>query len=282
MAKSDDNMLVSVIVPTKNSGNFLEACLQSIRDQTYKNIEIIVVDNHSTDNTPAIAAKYADSVYTRGPERSAQVNYGVKRAKGEYVYKVDSDFTLEPEVILECIKKAKEGYEAVVVHNTPNENISWIARLRKFEVDMYKYDHLHSSPRFILKPAYMAVGGFNENITAGEDYDFRNKLDSAGYKTGFIEAEATHHGEPKSFWSHMKKYYYYGKDMRAYASAEHNSLSTESVKFFNIYFKNWRLIIRHPVKFTGLLFYTVSKGIFGISGWIMSHNKTLESDRMHG
>jgi glycosyltransferase involved in cell wall biosynthesis len=42
--------LVSVIVPTKNSSQFLEACLQSIKEQTYPHIELIVVDNNSTDN----------------------------------------------------------------------------------------------------------------------------------------------------------------------------------------------------------------------------------------
>ncbi len=260
--------LVSVIVPTKNSDKFLEACLRSIRAQTYKNIELIVVDNFSTDNTKLVAQKYDAQFYTKGPERSAQVNFGVEKAKGEYVYKVDSDFTLDPNVVCQCIDKAMEGFEAVVVHNTPDITVSWIARLRKFEVDMYKYDHMHSSPRFILKSAYQSVGGFNEQITAGEDYDFRNKLDHAGYRTGFIEAEALHHGEPTSIVAHMTKYYHYGKDITAYTKAEHNSFEKESSSFFGVYLKNWQSLLRHPLKTAALFVYTFFKATFGLAGWV--------------
>ena len=75
-------MLVSVIVPTKNSEQFLEKCLDSIKKQTYKRVEIIVVDNNSTDNTKKIARKFTNKVFNKGPERSAQMNFGAKKAKG--------------------------------------------------------------------------------------------------------------------------------------------------------------------------------------------------------
>jgi probable beta-1,3-galactosyltransferase len=57
------NPLVSVIIPTYNSSRTLEKCLKSIKNQTYKNIEIIVVDNNSIDNTKEIAKKYTGKVY---------------------------------------------------------------------------------------------------------------------------------------------------------------------------------------------------------------------------
>src|ERR1017187_11037104 len=112
--------LVSVIVPTKNSSEFLRACLISVRKQNYKQIERIVVDNYSTDDTLAIAKRYARKCITHGPERSAQVNYGVSNAKGEYIYKVDSDFILDKSVVKQCVNKALEGFDAVVVHNSPD------------------------------------------------------------------------------------------------------------------------------------------------------------------
>src|SRR5476651_1761240 len=95
--------LVSVIVPKKNSAQFLGYCLQSIKDQTYQNIEIIVVDNHSTDETGQIAKLFTKHFFTQGPERSAQVNFGVTKAHGQYIYKVDSDFTLDSKVIEQCV-----------------------------------------------------------------------------------------------------------------------------------------------------------------------------------
>jgi glycosyltransferase involved in cell wall biosynthesis len=55
--------LVSIIIPTKNSARTIQACLESCKDQTYQNIEIIVVDNFSTDGTFEIAKKYTDNVF---------------------------------------------------------------------------------------------------------------------------------------------------------------------------------------------------------------------------
>ena len=260
--------LVSVIVPTKNSTQFLARCLASIKHQTYDNIELIVVDNHSTDKTCAVAKEYTPHVLTYGPERSAQVNYGVKKAKGEYVYKVDSDFILDPTVVEECVTEAQKGFDAVVVHNSPDVRISWIAKVRKFEVDMYKYDITHSSARFVRKDVYEAIGGFNPKITAGEDYDFQNKLNRGGYTTGFIDAEALHEGEPTSLWKHLKKYYDYGKDFRNYANENKEESKSQLGFFRGVYVKNWKKFIRQP--FMGLAFicYNCAKYAFGGAGFI--------------
>ena len=98
----DKTTIVSVIIPTKNSEETLEECLKSIKQQSYPHIEIIVVDNFSTDNTRNIAKQFTDKVLLKGHERSAQVNFGVKYANGKYVYRVDSDFIVEPNVIEEA------------------------------------------------------------------------------------------------------------------------------------------------------------------------------------
>ena len=270
-----NNPLVSVIIPTKNSARTLEACLKSVKEQSYKNIEIIVVDNNSTDNTKEIAKKFTDKVFNHGPERSAQTNFGVKNSAGKYVYKVDSDFILEKEVVSECVQKSLEGFDAVVVHNTPDETVSWIAKIRKFEVDMYKYDITHSSARFVKKTVYDSIGGFNENIIAGEDYDFQNKLNRANIKTGFIDAEALHTGEPKYFWPHMVKYYNYGKDFVNYQRKN----KVESKRHFTfirfVYIKNWKKFLLNPL--TGIIFllYSFCKFGFGSYGYFVANIKSL-------
>ena len=261
--------LVSVIVPTRNSAELLRLCLQSIKDQTYKDYELLVVDNNSTDDTKAIASEFTDRVFNKGPERSAQVNFGVEQARGEYVYKVDSDFVLDKDVIRQCVDKASKGADAVVVHNTPDVRVSWIAKIRKFEVDMYKYDITHSSARFVRKDVYQAVGGFNEKITAGEDYDFQNKLNRAKYKTAFIEAEALHLGEPKKFWPHMRKYYDYGRDFVNY-QAENKEESKEQLGFMrSVYVKNWRKFIKQPLLALGFVGYNIFKYVAGGGGYII-------------
>lgn len=267
------NPLVSVIVPTKNSSRTLASCLESIKNQTYKNTEIIVVDNFSTDTTSEIAAVFTDKFFECGPERSAQVNFGVSVAQGEYVYKVDSDFLLDSHIIEQCIQKIDAGADAVVVHNTPDERISWIAKVRKFEVDMYKYDITHSSARFVKKNVYQAIGGFNTNITAGEDYDFQNKLNRAGYKTEFVAAEALHIGEPTNFWKHLKKYYEYGRDFVHYEQ-ENKKESKKQLSFFRgVYRKNWKKFMLHPLQSSIFFFYNICKFSAGTLGYISSKIK---------
>ena len=260
--------LVSVIVPTYNSSKFLEQCLASVKNQVYENIELIVVDNNSADDTKKIASRYTNKVFNKGPERSAQVNFGVTQAQGKYVYKIDSDFVLDKDVVRQCVEKANEGFDAVVVHNSPDVRVSWIAKIRKFEVDMYKYDLTHSSARFVRKDVYQKVGGFNEQVTAGEDYDFQNKLNREGFKTGFVEAEALHLGEPTSFWRHMKKYYDYGKDFVNY-SRNNRKESGQQLRFFrSVYLKNWKKFISHPIRGTCFLVYSSFKFLFGGLGYL--------------
>jgi glycosyltransferase involved in cell wall biosynthesis len=262
--------LVSVIVPTRNSAEFLEACLQSIKQQTCKKIELIVVDNHSSDDTSTIAKRYTEKFYTHGPERSAQVNYGVDKAAGKYVYKVDSDFVLDHHVIKQCVDEIAKGFDAVVVHNSPDTTVSWIARIRKFEVDMYKYDLTHSSARFIKRDVYQKIGGFNPAITAGEDYDFQNKLNRGGYRTGFIKAEALHRGEPKHFWAHMKKYYDYGRDFSNYKT-ENAAESKQQLGFFrSVYIRHWKDFLKHPLKATAFSIYNCFKYAAGGLGVLVT------------
>jgi glycosyltransferase involved in cell wall biosynthesis len=267
--------LVSVIVVTKNSSATLGVCLQSIADQTYKNIEIIVVDNFSTDSTPEIAKKFTKKFFQKGPERSAQTNYGVTKANGEYVYKIDSDFVLDKLVVEQCIDKVNEGFEAVVVHNSPDVTISWVARIRKFEVDMYKYDLNHSSARFVSKAIYEKVGGFNDKITAGEDYDFQNKLNRLNVKTGFVDAEALHLGEPKSMWKHLRKFYWYGADFVNYKESATKEESGAQLGFFRkVYLRNWRKFLRHPVQGFEFICYHTAKYGFGGAGFMVGKLKS--------
>ncbi len=99
--------VVSVVVTTKNEAKSIENCLRSIKKQTYpqKKIEIIIVDNNSTDKTKEIAKRFADKVYNKGPERSAQRNFGVERARGKYILYLDADMILSKDVISECVEK---------------------------------------------------------------------------------------------------------------------------------------------------------------------------------
>src|SRR5881296_785810 len=73
--------LVSVIIPTKNSERTIRPCLESVCAQTYRNFEIVVVDNFSSDATVQIAKEYADLVLLAGPEGPAKLSWELPTAK---------------------------------------------------------------------------------------------------------------------------------------------------------------------------------------------------------
>ena len=75
--------LVSIVITTKNEEHNIENCLLSIKEQTYSNIEIILVDNNSNDKTIEIALNFTSKIFNKGLERSAQRNYGMNKLPAE-------------------------------------------------------------------------------------------------------------------------------------------------------------------------------------------------------
>lgn len=94
--------LVSVIIPVYNSAKFLEETLQSVHDQTYPAIEIIVVDDGSTDDSAEIAQSYSGVNYTYQENQGVSVarNTGISKAGGEYIAFLDADDVWLPEKLL--------------------------------------------------------------------------------------------------------------------------------------------------------------------------------------
>ena len=90
--------LVSVIVPCYNYGRFLAQALDSVRGQDYPAVEVVVVDDGSTDDTAAVAARYPEAVYMRQENQglSAARNAGVRASRGAYLVFLDADDWLLP------------------------------------------------------------------------------------------------------------------------------------------------------------------------------------------
>lgn len=101
--------LVSVIVPIYNTEAYLETCLKSLMHQTYRNLEIILVDDGSTDSSRQIAATFAkkDSrikiIHQRNRGQSAARNAGLQKANGEFISFVDSDDEVTPNFIAKLL-----------------------------------------------------------------------------------------------------------------------------------------------------------------------------------
>lgn len=262
--------LVSVIIPCFNSEKFVKACLDSLKKQTYKNIEILVIDNsRSKDKTLEIAKKYTKNVFVTGPERSAQINFGAKKAKGKYLYRVDSDFIVEPNVIEECVRKCeREKIDGIAVHNTSAEGLGFWADVRKFERNTYINDNLIVAVRFFTKKSWTKIGGFDETLFGPEDYDFHNRFVSAGCKWGRINAIERHLGEPKSLADIWKKHYFYGEQMVGYYKKYPSIALKQFMPVRTAYLKHLGEFTSHPFIFLGLIIMTIVKFTSGGLGFL--------------
>lgn len=104
--------LVSIIVPTYNVERYVEECIDSLLKQRYKNIEIIVLDDASTDGTVYLLSKYGNKIQLIENEtnksQGTRRNEGMKHAKGDYIYFVDSDDWIEADTIEKLVEQAIE------------------------------------------------------------------------------------------------------------------------------------------------------------------------------
>lgn len=270
-----NNPLVSVVIPTKNSSGTLEKCLESVRNQTYDNIEIIIIDNFSTDDTRAVANKYTSKIFSVAPERSSQVNFGALKASGKYIYRVDSDFVLERDVISESVSLAEANeYAAVLIHNTSDPTVSFWARVRKFERDMYEHDQLNVAVRFFRKDVFISVGGFDPRLNYGEDYDLHNRI-AENYKIGQIHAKELHLGEYKSLKEISRVNYYYGKSVGLFLKKNKLRGVKQIVPLRASYLKHFNEFIRHPILTVGFVVYQIvrySSGLVGLIAGKFEHN----------
>ena len=118
-----NNELVSIIVPIYNVEECLEKCVRSIIEQTYKNIEIILVDDGSTDNCGVICDNYKKIdnrivvVHKRNEGLSSARNKGLDIAKGKYISFVDSDDYIEPKMIEELMQNMSEYKSDIAICN---------------------------------------------------------------------------------------------------------------------------------------------------------------------
>lgn len=114
------NILISIIVPVYNVEPYLDKCINSLIDQTYLNIEVIIINDGSTDSSGAICDAYAlkdDRIkvfHINNGGSSVARNYGLKKSKGEYIGFVDSDDWVKPDMFEELIKFAAANSLKVV------------------------------------------------------------------------------------------------------------------------------------------------------------------------
>lgn len=265
--------LVSIIVPTKDSAETIGTCLDSIEAQTYPELEIIVVDNYSHDDTVSIVSRYPRvRIIVAGPERAAQFNEGAKHAAGKFLYIVDSDFVVEPGVVDEAVSRClSDGYKVITIHNTSDSKYGFWAKVRKLERDCYEDDESHIAARFFDRTLFQHVGGFDPALIAAEDYDLHNRLMAAGYAVGRIASKEIHIGEPRALREVVVKHVFYGTKISEFIKKTPRQIWSIELSPVRIaYVRHWRSFLQDPTLTLGFFLYQYVRFASAVAGYISS------------
>jgi glycosyltransferase involved in cell wall biosynthesis len=210
---------VSIVVPTRNSARTIEAALHSARAQRGPDVEVIVIDNHSSDATLTIAGDLADRVETWGPERSAQRNRGAAIATGEFLLFLDSDMVLDSAVAAEAgsVFEDRPDIGAVVIPELGTGEGFWSA-CRSLEKRLYLGSDDVEAPRVFRRATFEALGGFDESLTAAEDWELADRVRDAGWRCGRVSSCVWHDEGRVRLRATFRKKRYYGRWVSDYLS----------------------------------------------------------------
>ena len=235
------NDLISVIVPVYNVEKYLEQCVDSIINQTYTNLEIILVDDGSTDNSGKICDKYAamDSrikvVHKINSGVSTARNLGLDIAKGEYITFIDSDDFVEEDYIFALYNNLIENDSDMSMCNMVCFGENWKRNLRELlpncvRVDMESNEFINYFVRYISYKNYIFGSvwrvlykssiikniRFNEEIKISEDLLFLLQVILNSKKITSIDTYLYYYREVESSVRHSYKKNYLDGQIKLY------------------------------------------------------------------
>lgn len=211
--------LVSIIIPAYNEEDIIAECLKSITEQSYGQLEIIVVDDGSADKTAEIAKSFNVKFLSqnhKGPGSAR--NLGATRASGKILVFVDADMTFDKNFVKDLIAPILKGDTiGTFSKNEMNANSKnvWSACWninRNWPKDrLIPPDYPNSSPVFraILKTKFESVGGFSLTGEYTDDWSLSKKL---GTKSTFAKEAVYYHKNPSSLKEVWKQARWIGKN----------------------------------------------------------------------
>jgi len=204
---------VSVIIPTYNYGRFLSSAIESVMKQTYRDYEIIVIDDGSTDDTKEVMEKYCGTIryiYQSNKGVSTARNKGIGIAKGQYIAFLDADDYWLPEKLDKSIKFLENNnfdwictsrFKITENGECPERKIA--ARSGIYEPKSFKLSNLEialfnpeysiaiTSTVLIRRTCFNKAGLFDTSFRIGEDIDLWLRLKEAGFNGGYLDDALT-------------------------------------------------------------------------------------------
>jgi glycosyltransferase involved in cell wall biosynthesis len=191
LVTEDDRPLVSIVIPVFNGERYVEEAINSALNQTYPNIEIIIIDDGSTDTTPAILKKFEHnpviSILSHKDHKNRGVSYsrklGIDRAKGKYIALLDADDIFLPTKIEIQVDKLEKNSNVVLCHS----DVDFIIELKEVPVYLKEFFHIgnkeieyqySAEPYFLLEnhictPTIMVKGDVVRNLPYYSDQLFQ-------------------------------------------------------------------------------------------------------------
>jgi glycosyltransferase involved in cell wall biosynthesis len=205
-AQDPKHPIVSIVIPCFNYGHFLAESVQSALNQCYPNIEVIVIDDDSTDNTCDVAEQFSGIKYLRikhqGNRTPAHAqNVGIQASCGDFIIMLGADDKLDCLYVTKCLElfscrtfgnKNRVGFIWTGYRSFGDKNEigpPWVEKLTK-----WNYDHCGGQLGAMLVPktVYLKVGGYDESLPQREDLDWVIRACKKGY-VGFSVKEPLHY-----------------------------------------------------------------------------------------
>lgn len=248
--------LVSIVIATKNEESNLPRLLLSLKKQEYSPIEIIVVDNFSTDKTLEIAQLHGCKTIQFGNERSAQRNKGTRMAKGSYLLFLDADMELPLTVVKEAVSTIHRSNAVALIIPEDIPVTSFFTRIKQLEKRMYWNRSAIEAPRFFERHSFQKIQGYDESLIAGEDWDIGQRAKTFG-TISRTRIPLFHH--ENSFMRELQHKWYYAKHIERYQKSNSSQVSLQTgIPRFMLFWKNRSLMKKDPAAYTGLI---ILKGI---------------------
>lgn len=193
---------ISIIIPVYNAAEYLEKCVKSVISQTYKNLEIILIDDGSTDESGYICKKISDKdnrvkvIYQKNSGVSVARNNGIDNSTGEYITFIDADDYIESnycEVLLNSLirNSADVSYSNDFCKKNMNNN-------EEFIWEREEYDPVYKTPQYVVWGALYkrkVIGNirFDEDLYIGEDAYFFARIVKNSNKLVCINRQLYHY-----------------------------------------------------------------------------------------
>ena len=176
--------MISVIIPTYNSEKYLEDALQSLKSQTEKNIEIIIIDGASTDSTIKIINDYSDIIKTIISEKDEGIsdafNKGIEESSGDVLFFLGSDDWLDTEYVLEkvisVLKRIERPYFLYGNIKYVDEKKKRLVKKNYSYKKFRKYMCIPHQAVFVDRFFFDTYGKFDINYKLAMDYDFFSRF----------------------------------------------------------------------------------------------------------